>query len=180
MAWRRLGGIAPSRDGSKAPSDMADAKTKLPASCSEAPGVCGKDGARPAIARCRSKDPCRIQAPATGFQQDDFLGNPLRLHTASFLLRQLVLRKLRSQRGRGGALSAVWSGGADRWKIPSRYAARSARAASAIGPAEFRAAIRGSVRIAKSLSFSKRDDRSQRPARDSRCQTVAPGTSRCG
>jgi hypothetical protein len=46
--------------------------------------------------------------------------------------------------------------GSDRWKIPSRYAAPSARAAFATGRGGFKAAIRGNARIAKSSSFSKK------------------------
>jgi hypothetical protein len=148
-----IGGVAPYSLTAKRAVLIGHAKQNSRRPVGSA-GSCGKDGARPAIAGCRSKDPYLIETPATGFQQVDFLGSALALHTANGALNIGAYGPISTRRRTGSARRQGW--GADRWKIPSRYAARSARAVFATAPAEFKPAIRGNVRIAKSSSFSRK------------------------
>ena len=138
-----------------------------------------------------------FKLPQPGFSKTIFWATLCGLHTASFLLRQLALRP--------GRRLARGERPIKHWEISSVHNAAGEGLCPLFGVGEpaggrYRPGtlheVQGqlprpgppnSKRLFAAMSklrshhlFRRRGDRSQRPARDSRCQTIAPGASRGG
>jgi hypothetical protein len=128
-------------------------KTKLPASCRKRRELwerwCEAGAGRVSLQGPMLNSNARIRVSASRFS-----GQHSRVAYSKLHIKHWEIGSRHDAAGKDSARRGV--GSRSRWKIPSRYAARSARAVFATARGGFKAAIRGNARIAKSSSFSKK------------------------